>query len=189
MKPPETHVWSDTLLTVLIVLQILAGLVGIAVPYFQSGLSVAQPTLARQDLEVLKKALVLHRTHEGDILAGQDLAPLVGRYLQELPSDPWGNPYLYDSEFGVVATLGADALPGGSGGDTDVLLMLNDQKECRSDDLLRIAEQLSDRSQDSAAKIPVLVLSERGCTGWLGSTCEYSSSIESTGARNRRSNR
>jgi general secretion pathway protein G len=49
----------------------------------------------------------------------------VGGYVEKLPKDPWGKPYLYLSP-GVrgevdVFSYGADGLPGGSGADADIL--------------------------------------------------------------------
>lgn len=50
-----------------------------------------------------------------------------GGYLEQLPQDPWKNPYIYEaSKLGGVQgsyeikSLGADGLPGGSGQDADV---------------------------------------------------------------------
>lgn len=109
-----------SLIELLIVVAIIAALVGVAVPFFQDNLSEAQITKAKQDLEVIKKALSLYDAREPRPLTGTALQPLVGRYMQELPKDPWGNDYLYDGAVGLLASYGADALPDGTGGDADI---------------------------------------------------------------------
>ena len=48
-----------------------------------------------------------------------------GPYVRELPTDPWGNPYVYRHHAGRVYELlsyGADGLPGGAGEARDVVL-------------------------------------------------------------------
>lgn len=111
-----------SLIELLIVVAIIAALVGVAVPFFQDNLSEAQRTKAGQDLEVVKKAISLYDARESRPLVGTALEPLLGRYMQELPKDPWGNDYLFDGAAGVLASYGADALPEGSGGDTDIVV-------------------------------------------------------------------
>ena len=107
-----------SLIELLIVVAIIAALVGVAVPFFQDNLQEAQITKAKQDLDVIRNAINLHDAQNRD-LVGTDLQPLVGRYLQELPTDPWGNEYLLDANVGLVITFGADAQAGGTGGDAD----------------------------------------------------------------------
>lgn len=111
-----------SLIELLIVVAIIAALVGVAVPFFQDNLSEAQRTKAAQDLEVIKKAIALYDARESRPLVGTALDPLLGRYMQELPKDPWGNDYLLDGAAGVLASFGADALPEGSGGDQDIVI-------------------------------------------------------------------
>lgn len=109
-----------SLIELLIVVAIIAALVGVAVPFFQDNLSEAQRTKAGQDLEVIKKAIALYDAREPRPLTGTDLSPLLGRYMQEMPEDPWGNQYLFDGGAGMLASYGADSLAGGTGGDTDI---------------------------------------------------------------------
>lgn len=109
-----------SLIELLIVVAIIAALVGVAVPFFQDNLSEAQRTKAKQDLEIIKKSIALYDAREPRPLTGTDLKPLLGRYMQEQPKDPWGNDYLFDGAVGFVCSYGADALPLGSGGDTDI---------------------------------------------------------------------
>ena len=111
-----------SLIELLIVVAIIAALVGVAVPFFQDNLAEAQRTKAAEDLEIIRKAVTLYEQKAGKRLFGTSLQPLLGRYLQELPQDPWGNPYLYEGAVGFLGTYGADAMPGGSGGDQDIVL-------------------------------------------------------------------
>ena len=76
---------------------------------------------ALETMQVLRNAISLHDAQNRP-LTGTSLRPLLGRYLQELPNDPWGNEFLLDSSVGLLATYGADALPGGKGSDEDAIL-------------------------------------------------------------------
>lgn len=83
---------------------------------------------ARGDLLALAKACEAYAREHGswpgslELLvepSGEDGATWLGR--GELPTDPWGTPYLYDAEAGVVRCLGADGKPGGRAADEDLL--------------------------------------------------------------------
>ena len=89
--------------------------------YPQGGLRAAQQTKAKQDLDVIRNAINLHDA-QNEAIKGTRLEPLLGRYLQELPNDPWGNQYLFDSNVGICATYGADGIAGGEGGDKDLFI-------------------------------------------------------------------
>ncbi len=43
-------------------------------------------------------------------------------YLSQMPQDPWGNPYVYESTGGrfAIKSLGKDGKPGGEGLDADI---------------------------------------------------------------------
>lgn len=107
-----------SLIELLIVVAIIAALVGVAVPFFQDNLQQAQQTKAKQDLDTIRNAISLHDAQNRP-LVGTSLDPLVGRYLQELPKDPWGNDYLLDANVGLIVSFGADNQGGGLGGDED----------------------------------------------------------------------
>ena len=96
---------------------------------------------AAQDLEVIKKAIWLHDAREDAPLRGTSLEPLLGRYMQELPRDPWGRLYLFDGELGVVASLGRDGCPGltneRAGEDRDVLVRTRPRPDLDDEALLR----------------------------------------------------
>lgn len=110
-----------SLIELLIVVAIIAALVGVAVPFFQDNLAEAQRAKALQDLEHIRKAISRYEQQEQRPLSGSSLHPLEGRYMQELPVDPWGNPYLWDGAAGRLLSYGADAFPGGAGGDADII--------------------------------------------------------------------
>lgn len=71
---------------------------------------------ARMDLDTIRNAVQLYES-QNPPLTGSSLEPLVGRYLQELPVDPWGREYLLIPEHGLILTLGADDTAGGYGTD------------------------------------------------------------------------
>lgn len=55
--------------------------------------------------------------------AKEGLAALVPDFVAQLPRDPWGHPYVYESTgplWADVVSYGADGEPGGSGGGADI---------------------------------------------------------------------
>ena len=113
-----------SLIELLIVVAIIAALVGVAVPMFQKNIQEAHRAKANQDLDTIRNAITLHDSQNKPLI-GTDLKPLLGRYLQELPRDPWGNEYRYlvpGSHGGAydLYSLGADGEPGGEGTDVDI---------------------------------------------------------------------
>jgi general secretion pathway protein G len=55
--------------------------------------------------------------------AKEGLAALVPEFIGQLPRDPWGHPYVYESTgplWADVLSYGADGEPGGSGGGADI---------------------------------------------------------------------
>lgn len=122
------------LLVVLVILGLLAGLVG---PQVMRYLGESKTKTARLQIEDLSAGLDLYRLEVGRYPSTeQGLEALVrqpsgvdkwnGPYLRksELPQDPWGVPYRYQSpgEHGAydLYTLGADGQPGGDGENQDV---------------------------------------------------------------------
>jgi len=108
----------------LITVAIIAALVGIAVPLYSDFVDKAHFVKASADLDVLKHAINRYESG-GHRFGGVTFAPLIGQFLAEVPSDPWGNDYLVDSNLGLVASLGADAFYGGEQGDADILIYYN----------------------------------------------------------------
>jgi len=101
-----------SLIELLIVVAIIAALVGVAVPMFQQNIHEANVAKARQDLDTIRQAITLHDSQERPLI-GTSLKPLLGRYLQEIPLDPWGNEYLMDANVGIIMSFGGDQQAGG----------------------------------------------------------------------------
>ncbi|WP_225411707.1 type II secretion system protein GspG [Stigmatella hybrida] len=83
-----------------------------------------KPDVARLDLAAIHRALrAYHAEHQRFPSTEEGLRPLVdNQHLEQLPRDPWGNPYGYElrGERPVVWSRGADGLPGGEGPDADL---------------------------------------------------------------------
>jgi general secretion pathway protein G len=126
-----------TLIELMVVLVIIGLLAALIVPNVMDRADDARNTAARTDVNNLMQALKLYRldnqryptAEQGlqALVAKPTSGPIPGawrRYVEKLPNDPWGRPYLYANP-GVkgdvdVVTLGADGLPGGEGNDADI---------------------------------------------------------------------
>lgn len=126
-----------TLIELMVVLVIIGVLAALIVPNVLDRADDARVTAARTDIGNLMQALKLYKldnqrypsAEQGlDALAHK---PTVGQiptnwrtYVDKLPNDPWGRPYLYANP-GVkgeidVFSLGADGQPGGEGINADL---------------------------------------------------------------------
>ncbi|MEO6218009.1 MAG: type II secretion system major pseudopilin GspG [Sphingomonas sp.] len=123
------------LMVVIVILAILTTIVAINV--MPSG-QKAKTTAAKVDISQLEGALNLYKlNYDSYPTTAQGLQALLtapagvdaskyqkGGYIQKLPPDPWGRPYLYASpgQHGEadVWTLGADGKEGGEGADADI---------------------------------------------------------------------
>ncbi|HTQ02115.1 MAG TPA: type II secretion system major pseudopilin GspG [Casimicrobiaceae bacterium] len=128
-----------TLIEILVVIVILGVLAALIVPNVLSRPDEARATVAKSDIAAIMQALKLYRldnqrypTSEQGLAAlvtKPDLPPVPanwkpGGYLEKLPKDPWGRPYVYvnpgvRSEIEVMS-FGADGQPGGAGADADI---------------------------------------------------------------------
>jgi len=114
-----------TLIEVMVVVVILAILATVVVPRIMDRPDQARVTRAQQDIRAVEAALNLYRLDNFRYPSTDDgLEALVPKYLDSLPEDPWGNPYLYLSpgekgEFDVYS-FGADGAEGGEGVDKDI---------------------------------------------------------------------
>jgi general secretion pathway protein G len=128
-----------TLIEILVVIVILGVLAALIVPNVISRPDEARATVAKSDIAAIMSALKLYRLDNQRYPTGdQGLAALVakpeqpplaanwkpGGYLERLPKDPWGRPYVYLNP-GVrgeveVMTFGADGQSGGTGPDADI---------------------------------------------------------------------
>jgi general secretion pathway protein G len=128
-----------TLIEVMVVIVILGILAALVVPRVLSRPDEARAVAAKQDLAVIGQALKLYRldnqrypsAEQGltALITKPEVAPLPpnwkpGGYLERLPKDPWGNPYVYVNPglHGEIDLLsyGADGKPGGDGLDADI---------------------------------------------------------------------
>lgn len=128
-----------TLIEVMVVIVILGILAALVVPKVMSRPDEARIVAARQDIASLVQALKLYRLDNQRYPSSeQGLAALVskpqlppvptgwknGGYVERLPRDPWGQPYLYlnpglHGEIDVFS-YGADGQAGGEGNDADI---------------------------------------------------------------------
>ena len=128
-----------TLLEIMVVVFIIGLLVTIVAPRIMGRTDDARQTKATADLASLAQALNLYRLDNGAYpTTDQGLAALIERpttppvpkmwrsegYVDRVPSDPWGNPYVYvlaTPQRYLLKSLGADGVEGGDGlaGDID----------------------------------------------------------------------
>ena len=126
-----------TLIELMVVLVIIGVLAALIVPSVLDRAEDARVMAARTDVNNLSLALKLYKldnqrmpTSEQGLQALRvkpTSEPIPGNwksYLDKLPNDPWGRPYVYlnpgiNGEVDVMS-FGADGKPGGEGKDADV---------------------------------------------------------------------
>lgn len=133
------HARGFTLIEILVVIVILGVLAALIVPNVIQRPDEARVTVAKSDVAAIMQALKLYRLdNQRYPTAEQGLAALVvkpevppvppnwksGGYLEKLPKDPWGRPYVYINP-GVrgeieIMSFGADGQAGGGGVDADI---------------------------------------------------------------------
>ncbi len=126
-----------TLVEMIVVLAIIALVAVLIVPNVIGRPDEARVTVAKTDLKTIASALRIYRLDNGDYpTTQQGLAALVERptsppeprswasdgYLPELPTDPWGNPYVYRQTGGRfdLMSYGKDGAEGGEELDADL---------------------------------------------------------------------
>ncbi|GAB6069253.1 GspG family T2SS major pseudopilin variant LspG [Thiomicrorhabdus hydrogeniphila] len=131
-KPKLTFQRGFTLIELMVVVVILAVLAGLVVPNLMDRPDEARIVKAKQDISAISSALKLYKldnfvyptTDQGieALVHKPDSDPVPKNWknlLDNVPLDPWGNPYLYLSpgEHGAfdVFTYGADGVDGGEG--------------------------------------------------------------------------
>lgn len=101
-----------SLIELLVVVAIIAILVGVAAPYYNDYVKESKRTKALQDIDVLKQAVLLHDSQEDlpylgllatgtqdvrvPVLGENDFIGLQGKYLTNIPTDPWDKNYKLD---------------------------------------------------------------------------------------------
>ena len=127
-----------TLIEIMVVVIIIGLLAAIVAPQVIGRIDDAQITKANADISAIEDAMKFYRldnftypsTEQGiEALITQPNDPTIrnwkqGGYLDGMPTDPWGNPYLYlnpgnNGEIDIY-TLGRDGRPGGEGIDADI---------------------------------------------------------------------
>ncbi|HYR97321.1 MAG TPA: type II secretion system major pseudopilin GspG [Candidatus Binatus sp.] len=127
-----------TLLEMMVVLFILTLVATVVAPKILGRTDDARRTKAMADMKGIEQALNLYLMDNGaypsteqglEALVHKPDRPPVPRawnasgYLQRMPSDPWGRPYVYiaDGSRFALRSLGADGVEGGEGkfGDLD----------------------------------------------------------------------
>ena len=128
-----------SLVEILVVLVIMGLLISVVAPTVLNRADEARVQKAQADFKAIETALKIYRldnyvyptTEQGleALIAPSTLDPeprnfKEGGYLEDLPIDPWGRPYLYlhPGENGEVDiySLGADGLSGGEGQNADI---------------------------------------------------------------------
>jgi general secretion pathway protein G len=126
-----------TLIELMVVLLIIGVLAALIVPNVLNRADDARVTAAKTDVTNLMQALKLYRldnqryptAEQGlqALLTKPTAAPVPGNwktYLDQLPKDPWGQPYIYLNP-GIkgdidVMSYGADGQAGGEGNNADI---------------------------------------------------------------------
>ena len=129
--PPSEEV-GFTLIEIMVVVFILGLLVTLVAPKILGRTDEAKRTKAAADLRGIEQALHLYKLDNGNYpTTDQGLKALVSKpesgivparwnpegYLEKVPVDPWGHPYLYlsNGERYTLKSLGADGEEGGEG--------------------------------------------------------------------------
>ena len=135
-RHPESGVTLIEMMVVLVIIGIVASLV---VPQVMGRPDQARAAVAGADMRTIASSLEMYRldnrtyptTSQGlsALASPPNQAPLPvnwasGGYLPDIPADPWGSPYVYQSpgQNGPyeLMSLGADRAPGGEGVDADI---------------------------------------------------------------------
>jgi general secretion pathway protein G len=128
-----------SLVEILVVLVIMGLLISVVAPTVLNRADEARIQKAQADFKAIETALKIYRldnfvypTTEQGLEALVEVSSLdpeprnfkEGGYLEELPIDPWGQPYLYlspgEHKNVDIYSLGADGLSGGDGQNADV---------------------------------------------------------------------
>jgi general secretion pathway protein G len=127
-----------TLIEIMIVVVILSILASLIIPRIMNRPDQARVVKAQQDMRAIESALNMYRLDNFYYpTTNQGLEALVNKpslqpepvnwqqaYLDKLPNDPWGQPYLYlmpgkNGDFDLF-TYGADKRKGGEASDADI---------------------------------------------------------------------
>jgi len=116
-----------TLIEMLVVITIIALFSAVAYQRLTPVIDDSRVTAARTQIESLKSALQVYNIKNGRFPSQEDgLAAIRPMLDKDIPSDPWGNPYVYrfPGEHGDepdILCYGADGQPGGEGINADIV--------------------------------------------------------------------
>jgi general secretion pathway protein G len=143
MKYYRTHTTQAgfTMIEIMVVLVILGLMAGLVVPKVIGRTDDARIALAKQDMKSIANSLEMYKLDNFNYPSTrQGLQALVEKpqgkpeaanwnadgYLNDIPADPWGNEYLYESPVRGrpfnLTTFGADGKKGGKEFDADISL-------------------------------------------------------------------
>lgn len=127
-----------TLIEIMVVLAILAGLIAMVAPNIIGEAGAARVKTAKAEMANISQALDMYKLDNFQYPStSQGIEALVskpsgspepknyksGGYMKKLPVDPWGNPYLYFEQEGgkyEIISLGADSEEGGEEDAADI---------------------------------------------------------------------
>ena len=127
----KQHERGFTLLEIMVVLVIIGVLAAMVAPRFIERADEAKVDATKAQMQNIGQAMKLYRLQNGHYPSSSEgINALVTagkngkRYLDSLPKDAWGNPFVYLSpgvhgDFDILS-YGADAKSGGSGFDADI---------------------------------------------------------------------
>jgi general secretion pathway protein G len=126
-----------TLIEIMVVVFILGLLITLVAPRILGRTDEARQTKAAADIKAIEQALSLYKLDNGFFpTTEQGIEALVTRpttglvpkrwnangYLEKVPMDPWGSPYVFRSDGSnfVILSFGADGAEGGEGINADI---------------------------------------------------------------------
>ena len=120
-----------TLIELMVVMVIIGLLAATVVPKFFGQVDKAMQQDAQAQIELLGQALDLYRLEKHKYPTSDEGLEALKSYLKKnVPKDPWGNEYIYESPgkegrgYDLIS-LGADNAEGGEGTDKDIVSWKN----------------------------------------------------------------
>ena len=120
-----------TLIELMVVMVIIGLLAATVVPKFFGQVDKAMQQDAQAQIELLGQALDLYRLEKHKYATSDEGLEALKSYLKKnVPKDPWGNDYIYESPgkegrgYDLIS-LGADNAEGGEGTDIDIVSWKN----------------------------------------------------------------